>query len=106
MDPDQVDSDFPIRDSHVRVSGFRAYLSRALRDTLRPYFSNVQIVSALPRDLSEPYVTADVRLDLVEARNHRVGNLEYRVLRMQWAMAFRPSDSDDYVFTFRRRGPE
>ena len=102
--PDRVPDDFSIRDSPHSIRSFRGYFARAIASTLRDYFLDVRIVpsppSAAQLATTGPSAIADVRSDGIENRDLPTASYTYRVLRMQWAFAIRPAESDDYLFSY------
>lgn len=104
MTPDNVADAFPIRNSAHRVVSFRSFFGDALRRTMQPYFTAVEVVSAAPASPPGSAVIADVRVDGVEARDLPVGNLVYTALHLQWAFAIRPAEASEYAFTFAGDG--
>ncbi len=97
MDPQQVPDTVMIRRSNHSATGFRAFLTRSLRAALGHYFRGIAVVEAPPA-VAEPHVVADIRLDRVEVDSTTTPGRSR--LKMQWAFAVRPSEVEDYVFSF------
>ncbi len=104
MTPDNVADAFQIRHSGHSVTSFRSFWGDTLRNTLRPYFTSVEIVSEPPPPSVGPCMIADVRVDGVEARDLPIGSLVYTTLYVQWAFAVRASESTEYVFSYAGNG--
>lgn len=101
MDPATVPDTIAIRQSGRMATGFRGFLTRSLRATLGPYFNGIAVEESAPPPSSEPHVVADVRIDAVESLPGPNGR---GVLRVRWAFAIRPSEQEEYVFSFVGEG--
>mgnify|MGYP004398298105 FL=1 len=104
LDPMRVPDRVHVRQSQYSAIEFRTFFKRSLRTALAPYFQRILVVDSPPLDEPDPHFVADVRLDGIEMRPH--GRLGYAqdVLQMQWGFAIRPSEADDYLFSFTGTG--
>ncbi|MBO6938238.1 MAG: hypothetical protein JJ863_24935 [Deltaproteobacteria bacterium] len=101
MDPVQVPDTVVIRRSNHSATAFRSFLTRSLRAALGHYFQGIAVVESAPTT-AEPHIIADVRLDSVEMGTSATPGKS--ALKMQWALALRPSEVEDYVFSFAGQG--
>ncbi len=100
FDPAKVADSFEVVNSKNSMTGFRPFFGDGLKKALAPYFQDVQIVEPSFAFPADAHAVADVKLDLVEARNLDVGGLRYVTLNMQWSFAVRPHDAAEYLFSF------
>jgi hypothetical protein len=110
VDPQKVADTLPIakwqqRGKTAAVAGVQQYVAASLQKTLGAYFRDVAVVAPGFAEPSEPYVVADLRVDGVEARSIATGSLTYVILNLTWAIAVRPSEADEYLFSFAGVAP-
>jgi hypothetical protein len=84
----------------VRVTDFQLFVTRDLKKALEPYFVRVETVSSATLIPAEPHIVADVKVTRIKSTPQQVGILTYLPLEMTWSFAIRPSELQDYAFSY------
>ncbi|MCB9558222.1 MAG: hypothetical protein H6707_19050 [Deltaproteobacteria bacterium] len=100
VDAQRLPDAFQITNIRHSVTGFRPFMQDSLKNTLSSYFDNIVFVEKGAAMPSEPHLVAELQMNGVEGYNHVAGRLTYTILKMQWAFAVRPSEAEEYLFSF------
>jgi hypothetical protein len=73
---------------------------RDLKNLMEQYFSKVEIVASAAALPQTPHIVADVKVDDIRLNGLVRGRLTYQLIEMTWGFAMRPSEAQDYSFTF------
>lgn len=73
---------------------------RDLKNLMGQYFSKVEIVASAAALPPTPHIVADVKVDDIRLNGLVRGRLTYQLIEMTWGFAMRPSEAQDYAFTF------
>jgi hypothetical protein len=88
----------------VTVNNFQQFVKRDLKTALEPYFSEVKVVSSADELPSEPHIVGDVKVDRLSVHDMRVGIMAYLFIEVTWSFALRPSNAEEYTFSFAGTG--
>ncbi len=99
LDPTRVKAEYtaPRVDKLLNMQSF---VTRDLSRLMSEYFSEVKIVSSATEAPKEHAVIADVKVDEFKGEQVILSGNGYTVLVMTWSFALRPSDSEEYLFSF------
>jgi hypothetical protein len=64
------------------------------------YFSHVEVVTSPQALPATPHVVADVKIDDLRLNDLVRGALTHTLVEMTWGFALRPSQQDDYAYSF------
>jgi len=116
LDPATVKDTIPIQgelqgrasllggDGQLRVLGFHAFLEASLGRILRTQFTSVTFVRPGYRAPAGPHLVAQVRVDGIRTERRAIGRFNFFLLRMSWALAIRPSESEEFLYSFAGDG--
>lgn len=79
---------------------FQAFVRRDLKNAMQAYFERVEVVKAGDAIPPGPHVIGDVKVDKVALHDLTTGRLTYTAIEMTWSFALRPSESQEYAFSF------
>jgi len=82
------------------ISNMGTFVSRDLKQAMSEYFATVHVVASAAEIQAEDYVIADVKVDGFKKGTASNGVESYSVWQMTWNFALRPSDHEDYLFSF------
>jgi len=82
------------------LKDFQLLVSRDIKGALEPYFSKVTVVKSRDGLPNTPHIVADVKVDRLKLHDMVAGALTYVLIEITWSFALRPSEADDYVFSF------
>jgi len=99
LDPTRVKAEYaaPRID---KLLNMQAFVTRDLATLMKEYFSEVKVVSSASQAPKEHAVIADVKVDEFKQESVTLSGTGYTVLVMTWSFALRPSDAEDYLFSF------
>lgn len=84
---------FKLFDAHT-------FVRRDLKAAMENYFSRVELVDSAQALPQTPHIVADVRVDDFRLNALHRGALTYQLIEMTWGFGLRPSDQDDYLYSF------
>jgi hypothetical protein len=87
------------------IADLQEFVRRDLKKAFSAYFDDVQVVSVGQPLGQSPHVVADVKIDRIEAirtgqRNNGILVVYSAVTSMTWGLGLRPSESDEYLYSF------
>jgi hypothetical protein len=85
---------------HAKLTNFQLFVERDLKKALEPYFVRVKVIRLKSELPTTPHVVADVKVDRVRINQQEAGLAVYLPLEMTWSFALRPSEADDYSFSY------
>jgi hypothetical protein len=102
LDPARVKDSWEMHGDggHFALKEFQAFVRRDLKDAMQTYFERVEVVKAGDPIPAGPHVIGDVKVDKVALHDLNTGRLTYTAIEMTWSFAMRPSESQDYAFSF------
>lgn len=106
IDPQRVPNEMTVKNSNGRAAGtgLQSFMSNGVTKVLAPYFKGLEVVRPGDPRPEEPHLVADMELQGVSFQEKVVGNLRYKMLRMQWSLAIRASEMEEYVFSYAGEG--
>lgn len=102
LDPSRVKDTWALKnsDGEFQLRSFHAFVRRDLKRAMQEYFEQVEVVGPGQPPTGAPHVVADVRVDDVSLHDLVTGALTYVKIEMTWSFALRPSEANDYAFSF------
>jgi hypothetical protein len=94
--PDRVSVLVGGKDRGGKLIDFKEFVRRDLQRAFSNYFADVKVVAANEPLPKEPCVAIDVKVDRVEVV--AIQGIGHAV--MTWGMGIRPSEAEDYLFSF------
>jgi hypothetical protein len=83
-----------------KLLNMQSFVTRDLTRVMGEYFSEVKVVASANEAPKGRTVIADVKVDEFKSESVILSGTGYTVLVMTWSFAVRPSESEDYLFSF------
>jgi len=99
LDPARVKAEYAVPRID-KLLNMQAFVTRDLVTLMKEHFSEVKVVSSAGQAPKDRAVIADVKVDEFKQESVTLAGNGYTVLVMTWSFALRPSDSEDYLFSF------
>lgn len=99
LDPARVKAEYAAP-RFDKLLNMQTFVTRDLAKVMGEYFSEVKIVSTASEVPKGQSVIADVKVDEFKQESVIKSGTGYTVLVMTWSFALRPTESEDYLFSF------
>lgn len=83
-----------------KILDTQTFVQRDLQRAMKNYYNDVLVVGPSEILPETPHFVADVKVDKIALREVSAGQMTYSIIEMSWAFALRPSDQDDYSYSF------
>ena len=85
---------------HFDLMDMQLFVRRDLKAAMENYFTTVQVVNGAQALPSTPHIVADVKIDDMKINGLVRGGMTYAIIEMNWGFALRPSDQEEYAYSF------
>ena len=83
-----------------KVLDVQTFVERDLQRAMKNYYNDVVVVGPSEGMPNTPHFVADVKIDRIGLREVSAGRMTYSIIEMSWAFAMRPSDQNEYTYSF------